>query len=463
MRRARARERGQAFAAVATVAAVAAALTVLENAGATQPAPAVGGRAPSGAWVCPHGGGEGWRVSVFLANPGPDDSTARITSLGARSPDPSTTIEVPAGETVRVPASGEERGSATFVESFGGWIAAGWVAAPEGDGGVAAEPCAPEASTRWFLPDTSTRQVDDAFVVIANPFDAQAVLDVVVRSPERAPVRHSDWTDLVVKPRRSIAIRIDQKVEGEDVTAVELDVSTGRIAAATLVITDDTRVRSAVGTTTTSAGTILPVIRGSGQAELILASVSDRTIRFQATELSDEPPEPAGGLTDEEHGPQAAQAYAVPVDAGPTAIRLFVLGGARAVAALRALGPGADPGSTSGSSGPAPAWVVLPAGLNDASEPSLVLVNDGDTAVVATVELLGSSGGTAAAPITVDVPPHAAATVPPDFLASALGSAVLVRVEGGSVVALAASSTSGDKRGGGAYALSLGLPLPQQP
>jgi hypothetical protein len=463
MRRQRARERGQALTAVVTVAALAAALALLSNADAAAPGPAVGGRAPSGGWVCPHGGGEGWSVSVFLANPGPSDSVARVSSLGERAPDASTTVEVPAGETVRVPATAEDRGSATFVEFFGGWIGAGWVTTSDADDGLAAEPCAAEASTRWLLPDGSTRQDEDSFVVIANPFDAQAVLDVVVRTADRAPVRPTDWTDLVVRPRRSIAIRVDTKVEGEDVAAVQLDVSAGRVAAASLVVTDGTRIRSALGTTTTATGAILPVIGGSGQAELVVVSVADRSIRFQATALSDEPPEPAGGFTGQDHAPQAAQAYAVPVDAGPTAIRLFVLDGGQAAAALRALGPGADLGSTSGASASSDTWVVFPAGASDRSEPALVLVNDGGSAVVATLELLGSDGGTAAAPITVDVAPHAAAAVPREFLASAPGSAVLLRTEGGGVVALSAASSAVEgRRGGGAFALSVGVPVPQR-
>ncbi len=463
MRRQRVRERGQALAALATAGAVVAALAFLSTADATAPAPAEGGRAPSGGWVCPHGGGSRWNVSVFLANPGPDDSVARVTALGGRAPGSPTTVDVPAGQTVRVPASAEERGSATFVEFFGGWLGAGWVASSGGADGVAAEPCAAEAATTWLVPDGSTRQDDDAFVVIANPFAAQAVLDVVVRSADRAPVRASEWTDLVVRPRRSIAIRVDANVEGEDVTAVQLQVSSGRVAAASLVVTDDTRIRSAIGTTAPTEGSILPVIGGSGQAELILASASDRSIRFRATALSDEPPEPAGGFTAQDHGPQAARAYAVPIDAGPTAIRLFVEDGGRAAAALRALGPGADLGSTSGSTGPATAWIVFPAGAGGDAEPSLVLVNDGEAAVVATVELLGSGGGTAAAPLTVEVPPHAAAAVPREFLASAPDTAVLVQAEGGPVVALgAAASAVEGKRGGGSYALSMGVPVPQR-
>jgi hypothetical protein len=61
--------------------------------------------------------------------------------------------------------------------------------------------------------------------------------------------------------------------------------------------------------------------------------------------------------------------------------------------------------------------------------------------------------------VTVPVPAHSAAAVPPDFWASDSGSAMLVRSEGGPLVALAAS-TSGHA---GAFALSMGVPLPREP
>ncbi|HEX6399146.1 MAG TPA: DUF5719 family protein [Actinomycetota bacterium] len=465
MRRERARARGQAFVATSTVVVIATALSLLAAAGRDRPAPARGGLAPSGSWTCPHGGDDAWVTSVFLANPGPADSTARLTGLGERAPRPAVTVEVPAGETVRVPTDATGRGDATFVEYFGGWIAAGWVttsAAPRD--GVAAEPCASGASRRWFVADGSTLQDQDSYVVIANPFDAPAVLDVAIHSPERAPVRDSAWTDLVVRPHRSVALRLDTKLEGEAVAAVDLEVSVGRVVAASLGVQDETKIRSALGSTETATGAILPAIGGSGQAELIVFSVSSGSIRLQATELSDEPPRPAGGLTAQEQGPRAAQAYAVPVDAGPSAVRLFVLDQAEALGALRALGPGEDLGSTGGAATPESTWIVLPATLGgEAPEPSLVLVNDGDQPVTARLELLGSAGGTAAAPITVRVRPHGAAAVPPDFLASAPGGAVLVRADDGELVALGASSVPVAARAGGAYALSLGVPVPPRP
>lgn len=452
----RARARGQAAAAVATVAAVAVALTLLDRVGPRTPASAEPGRATSGAWICPHGGGGGREVAIYLANPGASTVTARVTGLEGRTPQPSTTVEVPSRATVRVPVAADGEGAGTYVEFFGGWIGAGWVMSA-GTEGLAAEPCAPEASDHWWLVDGTTELGEDDVLVITNPFQATAVLDVVIYSPERAPVRDSDWTDVEVRPRRSIALRVSEIVQGEAVTAAEIVVSVGRVVAASNGVTKDGGLRSAIGSTETSASAVLPVIGGSGPSELLVLSAAESSIRFGATELSAEPPRPAGGLTEQDHGPFAARAYPVDVGPGATGIRLFTLEGATVAAALRAIGPGEDQGSTGGAIRPAADWLVLPSLVGGSAEPALALVNDGEEDAEVRIEILAREGGAAAAPITVDVPAHGAAAAPAAFLASAPGSAVLVRSDV-PVVALGSASAEGPR--GAGFALSLGVAVP---
>ena len=238
-----------------------------------------------------------------------------------------------------------------------------------------------------------------------------------------------------------------------------LDVSVGRVAAASLGVSDRTKVRSALGWTEPTTKATFPLMQGSGQAELLLLSTAGESIRFGATALSEGQPSPAGGLTEQEHGPASARAYPIPVEPGPFAIDLFTLENAPIVGALRARGPGEDLGATAGAVTASDAWLVLPAIARAPCPPGAVLANDGDAEVVATVELLPQEGGTAPAPVTVRVPAHSAAAVPPDFWASASDAAMLVRSEGGPVVALAAS-TSGEAD---AFALSLGVPFPARP
>jgi len=448
--------RGQALFAVASFVFLVGAMVWLDRSGPHEPTPLARATPASGAWICPHGGKSELSVALYLANPGAAPVTARITQLGSDPAGPPETYDVAAGSTLRIDEVPKDRGAATYIEYFGGWIGAGWVASTVD--GVAAEPCAADAARRWFLADGTTQLGEDAYVIVANPFAVATVMNVVLYTSDRAPIRDSEWTDLVIPARRSLALHLNTKVEGEPVVAAALDVSVGRIAAASLGVSDRTHVRSALGWTEPTTEATFPLMQGSGQTELLLLSTGGESIRFGATALSAGQPRPAGGLTEQEHGPAAARAYAIPVEPGPVAIDLFTLQDAPVVAALRALGPGEDLGATAGAVAASDSWLVLPAISGPRSIPDAVLVNDGDADVVATVRLLPSEGGTAAAPVTVRVPAHSAAAVPADLWASAPGAAMLVRSAGGPLVALAAS-TSGRTH---AFALSLGVPFPPE-
>jgi hypothetical protein len=151
----------------------------------------------------------------------------------------------------------------------------------------------------------------------------------------------------------------------------------------------------------------------------------------------------------------------VPTVAGPTAVRLFTLDGALVAGALRVRGPGLDLGATTGAVAASDAWIVLPASAQIPAEPGAVLVNDTDADIAATIELLPHEGSTAAASITVQVPAHGTAAVPPDLWASAPGSALLIHADG-PLVALAATTSRGS-RDAVPFALSIGVPLPHEP
>ena len=76
--------RGPALFALASVVFVVVALAWRDRAGPRVPAPLAAGEAPSGAWICPHGGGPDVSVALFLANPAWPRPTARLRS-SARS------------------------------------------------------------------------------------------------------------------------------------------------------------------------------------------------------------------------------------------------------------------------------------------------------------------------------------------------------------------------------------------
>ena len=198
-------------------------------------------------------------------NPGQTDVTVRITTLSSKAPKDPTILTLPAGSELRQDTAGRDRGAATFVEYFGGWIAAGWTSVAGGaDRGAAAEPCAPHASEIWYAADNTTQLGQDAYVVIMNPFAVPAVFDVALFTTDRAPIRDSDLTDVSLRPHRSVAVRLNPYVADEEAVTAEVDVTSGRAAVASLGVTKGRGVRSALAWPGTATQAFLPVVAGAG-------------------------------------------------------------------------------------------------------------------------------------------------------------------------------------------------------
>jgi Family of unknown function (DUF5719) len=453
------RARGQGALAVAMVALALFVGLGFDRLGPAAPGPVSPGQAPSGAWFCPHGGGDGWQGTIYLANPGTQDVRARLTGLttdGAQDP---VTVTVPAGGEIAEQVAAGDRSSSTFVEYFGGWIAAGWLTR---SGGVGAEPCAAQASTQWYAPDNTTQQGQEADLVIMNPFDADAVLSIVLFTAERgAPVRRSDLTDLTIKPYRSVSIPLAKKALGEEALTASVEASTGRVAVASLGIDDRGGVRSVLGWPGTSSQAYLPLGAGADQAQLEVTVPGDQGATFGGTLFSRDGPAPLPGLVGASQPPQTAAVYPV-ITAGPSAADLQTQGNTQIVAGLRSTGRSDDPGATSGVTAPATSWIVTPTVAGLPASPGIVLVNPGSDPVRVTLHLLTPASDAPVEDVTVTVPPASTVGAPGGFLESAPTASVLVTTDGGTVVALGASTSLGDK-GIAGYALAAGLPVPSTP
>lgn len=457
------RARGQGFLALGVAALVALAGIAFTNLGPKVPTEAAAGTAPSGGWLCPHGGGKAWEATIYLANPGPTDVTARLTSLTSEGAGSSSAITVPAGGEVVQEVGAADASSSTFVEYFGGWVAAGWLThGGEGAFGAAAEPCAPDASGRWYAADNTTQQGQVADLVIMNPFGTDAVFDVVLFTAGRpAPIRDSDWSDLTLKPYHSMSLRLNEHAPGEEALTAEVDVSTGRVAIASVGINARGGVRSSLGRTEAGLTTYLPVGGGAGQAQLAVTVPGDRGATFGGTLFSKEGPRPLAGLVGASQEPQSAQVYPL-ITAGPSVATVLSHDEAQIVAALRASGLGNDPGATSGAPAPAAAWVATPTVAGEPSRPGLVLMNPGSDPVEVTLHLLVPDGTTVAADVILTIPAATAVGAPMAFLASAPTACVEVTAATGGVVVMSASSSLGAK-GVADYALAMAVAVPPAP
>jgi hypothetical protein len=454
VRRPRARGHGMvalAFAGVVVLTGVA-----FDRLGPAVPEPAPAGGAVSTASFCPHGGGKGWTGTLALANPGDRPVDARVTSLGRDEPADSVEVTVPAGGEVLHDVPADTRASSTFVESFGGWLAAGWIVRSEDPVGIGTEPCATLAGRSWYLAAPTTQQGRDAYLVVMNPFFRDAVLDVSLFSGG-APIRDTRFHDLVVPARRSASLKLDAAKEGAGALGVELDARVGRVAVASLGVgVKGSGVSSVLGTTQPAQHWVLPTSSGTGRATLVVFTPGESNLRVGATLMSDMPFRPLQDLTAAEEAASSARGYPVVSD-GSSAVDLLAEGEG-VVTALRAIGQSDDDAATGGTSLPGPAWVVLPTVVAEPWSPGLVLANPGESAVHVTLRLLPSAAGAATHTTTVRVGPTSAVGAPEGFLEHDPRAAVLVTADG-DVVALGASTSLG-VRGISLYGLSMGVPLP---
>jgi len=466
------RARGQGVLALAVAGVVALGAVTFDRLGPHEPAGAPPGSATSATWLCPHGGGRSYEGTVFLANPGDVVVSARVTQLSSDGPEGSSEVLVSPRSQVEVAVEASDRSSSTFVETFGGWVAAGWlVRGAEGEVGIGAEPCVAEAGRGWVSAAASTAEGEDAFLVVMNPFDTDAVFDVALFSADRAPVRDSELTDVTLRPRRSTAIRLNDFAQGEEGLGVSIEVSSGRLAASTLVLSEGQGIGSVIASAEPGQRQVMLTSTGAGRSVLnvavptVLTDPDDATpvppgqlgSTFTAILRSETPPQPAGGLAEQPQEPESAAAYPL-TTTGPSAVDLSVREGAPVVAALRTIGVGNDGGATAGSSTPATSWVVTPTVAGEPARPGLLVLNPGQSQASVSISSLSAEGDESGVSTTITVPPGSVAGVPRAFLDGVGSASLLVISEGVPIVALGASTSLGNE-GRSVYGLAAGLPI----
>jgi len=429
---------------------------------APEPGPGTDGPARSGAWFCPTGGGpEGWEVFLQVANPGDRPATLHVRTLGSGRPQPAETFEVDPGAFLQIPVEGRGRGRSHVVEWFGQWVGVGWLAhAGGGEGGVAAEPCAPTAGARWLLPDGTTEtEGDHDYVVVMNPFAREAVLSLSLLSERREPVLQGDLTDVILRPFRSVAFELNEVVLGERTVATLVEVSVGRVAAATLGVSGTGGIRSALGYLgTPDADLVFPGGADSGRTELpVMSAPSGGGSRVTLTGdllLTDEaPPQEVPGLADASIPDGSARTFPA-TTSGPSSLRLEA-GGGPVATVRRTFGTASDQGAVTGAR-PADSWLVMPAVAGAPANPGMVLANPGPEPVEVTLRYLEPGPQEE---LTVSVPPEATVQVPAAFLFLAPEAGVWAQSGTGTFVVASVSYSLGAE-GQATYAVALGIPVP---
>jgi hypothetical protein len=439
----------------------------------------------SGLWSCPHGGGEGWRVWVTVANPGPEAVEVRMTTSagGAARPPAVSVVEPATFQYFEVPAPLE--GSATAVEYLGGTVAAGSVVIPP-EGGLAAEPCAGSPGSFWYVPEASTLRGQTAELVVHNPFAAQAVVDVILWAGGRQ-IRPGRLQGVVLGSLDARAFELNHYALGEEALAAQVLVPQGRVAASSIVASDGA-VRSSLAVAAPSTRWVLPGL--GGEAEVIVQALSEQDAPVGAELQGDKGGVPAidleavsagtaevfrvaqadGGLVVQSDGPramvagrrmllEAAQPAPAPEkgsspsrrrkgggkDAGKGGGKKK--GGGQKEEEEPSPPPTADPAATVGTPSDADRWLVPPATPPEGGSSVVLLQNTGDAEVTATVTLIGTDGPVGE-PAAVTVPPRSTVRYPVPG-----GTPAAALVEGSGLVAAQAALSPG------AFAVILGLPI----
>ncbi len=369
-------------------------------------------------------------------------------------------ISVPAGGEILVEVPAREPGSATYVEYFGGWVAAGWVVrAPDPIAGIGTEPCLASSAATWFATGASSERGTRSWLVVTNPHAEEAVFDIALFSSS-PPLRDRDLTGIALPGRRSAAYRLDTRVLGEPAVGVEVDAKVGRLGVAIVSVTDGGGVRSITGTPEPATSWVLPTAGSSGQSTLAtLEPNDDEVLTFATSLLTDDPAEVSAGSLEV---PQSGgSALVTPIGAtGPSSLQVSATEGGPFVAALRSEGRTADDAATGGAVAPARTWVVPPTVANVPSHPGLVVVNDGVADVAIELTLLPSDAEDTADALTLHatVPAGSVYAAPAAFLLQSPRASIVVAADD-PVVALGAS-TSGGKDGLSLYGLAMGVPVP---
>jgi hypothetical protein len=448
------RPRGQTLAVAAVVAAVAIGGVALERAGVRAAgAPSIA-TTVSGAWFCPHGGGDDWSATVYVANPGSRPVSLRARALTDARPEEIDTVTVAPGSSVAIDAPASMRGSSTAIEYFGGWVAAGWVArAGGGDVGVAAEPCLADAGRRWTVADGTTEQGQSAYVVVMNPFASDAVFDVEALTDGGAAKGLTDFTDFVLPGGRSAAFKLNQIALGRSAIAGTVRASIGRVAVAALGVSK-VGVRSAVGTLDDPPRAV--VLPGGGDAgtSVLAAAVSEPTpTSFSATTLAEKGLRVAGRLHDQPLRGASASAFSVTTGEPATlSVRVAEAQGGVA-AARRTRGTAQDLGSTAGVVAGGRAWIVMPATGSTPRSPAVYLANPGEDAVAVALRTLPLQGRARSAEATV---PPGRTIAAPGRLFDGGDAPVLATADDGTFVPASASYSQG-QHGVAGYAVSVGI------
>jgi Family of unknown function (DUF5719) len=421
--------RGSSLGLAGTLVVVAAVLVLAANAlpSAKPPATPAAADPYSARWVCPLLPGQTTRVTI--ANVGNATASLRTTvrETGTKS-DPATK-DLAGGATQKLSLKPEKAGFVQ-VEAFSAPVV---VSAP----GLG---CAPGPGNRWWLPASDTRFGSDTRVIIANPDNQPAVVDLVPHLTSGS-IRPDD-REVFIQPGEAVVRALGDEAPAGLKPSIEVVARAGRVVAGAAVSTGgrEPTLLPAQGTAQPAWSFAGGVSGGGRQAEVLVTNPNPDPLQVDVQVITAKatfrPPgefgEPIANGGTAELGIPALDVQ------GPFAVHVRSVNGAPFVAALRVTeGDGNETSSRIdvGTGQPERDWLVP--GTPEGGE--LVLANLSSTELEARLgDLTDRGGGGAGQPVRVPAGRVALKKVPDgiDNLVVQAGSAGLVAapLNGGPIV-----------------------------
>lgn len=179
-------------------------------------------------WYCPLPGGEGTTASVSAANLGDEPVRLRVWGAGnSQASIPSERDLAPTSRSSTSTADFELPGAAAVVEAFGPAIAVDSLTSA-GRAGVAGARCSLQPWSRWLFAVASSARTQDSYLLVANPFEEEAVIKVrlITQDADIVPSRLSEF---VVPQLSQAAILLAEYFPETDLFGVELTATRGRV------------------------------------------------------------------------------------------------------------------------------------------------------------------------------------------------------------------------------------------
>jgi hypothetical protein len=385
--------RGSSLGLAGTLVAAVAVLVVAANAvPAAKPPATPAPRDPySARWVCPLLPGQ--TTPVTIANVGGATASLRTTIREAGKKSAPTRKDLPGGATQQLNPK-PERGGYVQVEAFSAPVV---VSAP----GLG---CAPGPGTRWWLPASDTRLGTETQVIIANPDNQPAVVDLVPHLTSGS-IRPEQEREIFIRAGEAVVRDLGDDAPPGLKPSIEVVARAGRVVVGGAV-------RGGAGKPPTllpaqgaprSAWSFAGGVSGGGRVAQVLVTNPNATplqvnVQVTTTKATFKPP----GEFDEPIANGGTAELAIPaLDVeGPFAVQVRSVNGAAFVAALRVSeGDGTNISSRIdlGTGQPEHGWLVpgTPQGGK------LVLANLSSTELEARLGDLDAGGTGAGQPVRV--------------------------------------------------------------